>query len=103
MRNKKSILLLNKIDLENKIDLSLLENFEHKIKISAKEDLGIDKLKEEIKDMFFNGAIDGESLVISNSRHKQALIRAKENCEKAIESVKNNEYLDLVSYMLLLH
>ena len=49
MRNKKSILLLNKIDLENKIDLSLLENFEHKIKISAKEDLGIDKLKEEIK------------------------------------------------------
>ena len=53
MRNKKSILLLNKIDLENKIDLSLLENFEHKIKISAKEDLGIDKLKEEIKDMFF--------------------------------------------------
>jgi len=97
VRNKKSILLLNKIDLENKIDLSLLENFEHKIKISAKEDLGIDKLKEEIKDMFFNGAIDSESLVISNSRHKQALIRAKENCEKAIESVKNNEYLDLVS------
>ena len=47
--------------------------------------------------MFFNGAIDSESLVISNSRHKQALIRAKENCEKAIESVKNNEYLDLVS------
>jgi len=97
VRNKKSILLLNKIDLENKIDLSLLENFEHKIKISAKEDLGIDKLKEEIKDMFFNGAIDSESLVISNSRHKQALIRAKENCEKAIASVKNNEYLDLVS------
>jgi len=101
VKNKKTILLLNKIDLENKIDLKLVEAFEHKIKISAKEDLGIDKLKEEVKNMFFNGTIDSESLVISNSRHKQALIRAKENCEKAIISVKNNEYLDLVSIYVI--
>lgn len=101
VKNKKTILLLNKIDLENKIDLKLVEDFEHKIKISAKEDLGIDKLKEEVKNMFFNGTIDSESLVISNSRHKQALIRAKENCEKAIISVKNNEYLDLVSIYVI--
>jgi tRNA modification GTPase len=97
IKNKKSIVLLNKMDLENKIDLSLLDSFEYKIKISAKEDLGIDKLKDEIKNMFFNGTIDSESLIVSNSRHKQALIRAGENCEKAIISVNKNEYLDLVS------
>ena len=97
VKDKKTIVLLNKIDLDNKIDINIPKRFENVIKISAKEDLGIDKLKEEIKTMFFNGQIDSESLIISNSRHKQALIRAGENCNLALNSVKRNEYLDLVS------
>ena len=97
IKNKKSIVLLNKIDLENKLDNSLLKDFENIIKISAKEDIGIDGLKNEIKNMFFSGKIDSESLIISNSRHKQALIRAGENCNEALIRLNNNEYLDLIS------
>ncbi|WLF69462.1 tRNA uridine-5-carboxymethylaminomethyl(34) synthesis GTPase MnmE [Clostridium septicum] len=97
IRHKKSIVILNKIDLENKLDIEILNNFENMIKISAKEQIGIDGLKNKIKDMFFNGKIDSESLIISNSRHKQALIRAKENSENAYIRVKNNEFLDLIS------
>jgi len=97
IKNKKSIVLLNKIDLHIKIDDSILNNFENIIKISAKEDIGIDGLKNEIKNMFFSGKIDSESLIISNSRHKQALIRAGENCNEALIRLNNNEYLDLIS------
>ena len=97
IKNKKSIILLNKIDLDNKMDNSILSNFENIIKISAKEDIGIDGLKNEIKNMFFSGKIDSESLIISNSRHKQALIRAGENCNEALIRLNNNEYLDLIS------
>ena len=97
IKNKKSIVILNKIDLDNKIDESILNNFENIIKISAKEDIGIDGLKNEIKNMFFSGKIDSESLIISNSRHKQALIRAGENCNEALMRLNNNEYLDLIS------
>ena len=97
IKNKKSIVLLNKIDLHTKIDNSILNNFENIIKISAKEDIGIDGLKNEIKNMFFSGKIDSESLIISNSRHKQALIRAGENCNEALIRLNNNEYLDLIS------
>ncbi|MDV4150823.1 tRNA uridine-5-carboxymethylaminomethyl(34) synthesis GTPase MnmE [Clostridium sp. AL.422] len=97
IKNKKAIVLLNKIDLDNKIDNSILNNFENIIKISAKEDIGIDGLKNEIKNMFFSGKIDSESLIISNSRHKQALIRAGENCNEALIRLNNNEYLDLIS------
>lgn len=97
IKNKKSIVLLNKIDLDNKIDNSILSNFENIIKISAKEDIGIDGLKNEIKNLFFSGKIDSESLIISNSRHKQALIRAGENCNEALIRLNNNEYLDLIS------
>ena len=46
---------------------------------------------------FFNGEVDSESMIISNNRHKQALYRALENCEEALDRVKSNEYLDLIS------
>lgn len=97
VKNKKTILILNKMDLENKIDVNEIDLFENRINISAKEEIGIDKLKNNIKDMFFSGKIDGESLIISNTRHKQALIRAEENVKDALERVRNEEYLDLVS------
>ena len=80
--DKKCIVILNKIDLES---------------ISAKEELGLGDLKETIKKLFFSGKIDTESLIISNSRHKQALFRALENAENALSRVKMNEYLDLIS------
>lgn len=97
IKDKKAIVLLNKIDLENKLNNSVIDKFENIIKISAKEDIGIDGLKNEIKNMFFSGKIDSESLIISNSRHKQALIRAEENCNEALVRLNNNEYLDLIS------
>ena len=95
--DKKCIVILNKIDLESKIDEKLVNNFENIIKISAKEELGLGDLKETIKKLFFSGKIDTESLIISNSRHKQALFRALENSENALSRVKMNEYLDLIS------
>ncbi|MDU2674097.1 MAG: tRNA uridine-5-carboxymethylaminomethyl(34) synthesis GTPase MnmE [Clostridium sp.] len=97
VKDKKCILILNKIDLEWKIEEDILSSFENVIKISAKEEIGLDELKQTIKDLFFNGKIDTESLIISNSRHKQALYRALENAENALVRVKNNEYLDLIS------
>ena len=97
VKDKKCILILNKIDLEWKIEKDILNRFENVIKISAKEEIGLDDLKQTIKDLFFNGKIDTESLIISNSRHKQALYRALENAENALVRVKNNEYLDLIS------
>ena len=67
------------------------------IEISAKTGFGIENLKEEIKNLFFNGEIDSESLIISNTRHKQALYRSLENCNLALEKINLNEYLDLIS------
>ncbi|MGL4330927.1 MAG: tRNA uridine-5-carboxymethylaminomethyl(34) synthesis GTPase MnmE [Clostridium sp.] len=97
VKNKKTVVLLNKIDLEGKIDNSELDLFENIINISAREEMGIVDLKNTIKNMFFSGKIDGESLIISNTRHKQALIRAEENVKDALQRVRNEEYLDLVS------
>lgn len=97
IKNKKYITLLNKIDLNGKLPEDLAESLDNKIEISAKTGFGLDTLKEEIKKLFFDGKIDSESLIISNTRHKQALYRALENCDIALDRVNANEYLDLIS------
>lgn len=97
VKGKNVIALLNKIDLENKLNQNDISMFENRINISAKEQLGIEDLKTKIKDMFFSGKVDNESLIISNSRHKQALFRAQENTNEALIRAKQNEYLDLIS------
>ena len=97
VENKNTIVLLNKVDLDAKIKDEEISKFTNIITSSTLTGYGIDELKEKIKEMFFNGEVDTESLIISNSRHKQALYRALENCQVALERVKLDEYLDLIS------
>lgn len=97
VKNKKYITLLNKIDLTREISDDIICNLENKIEISAKNDIGIDLLKDKIKDLFFNGEINSESFIVSNTRHKQALYRAHEMCNTAIQELEKNEFLDLIS------
>ncbi|GAA0071843.1 tRNA uridine-5-carboxymethylaminomethyl(34) synthesis GTPase MnmE [Clostridium sardiniense] len=97
IENKKTIVLLNKVDLERKIELEELNTLNNFIEISAMTGFGIEDLKLKIKELFFNGEVDNESLIITNSRHKQALYRALENCEIAQNRLKMNEFLDLIS------
>ena len=97
IKDKKTIVLLNKVDLERKLQLEELDGLHNLIEISAMTGFGIEDLKQEIKELFFNGEVDNESLIITNSRHKQALYRALENCKIAEERLKMNEFLDLIS------
>ncbi len=97
IKDKKYIVLLNKVDLDIKISEKIISNLSNKINISVKTENGIDKLKSEIKNLFFNGEITSDSLIISNTRHKQALYRALENCDTALNRINANEYIDLIS------
>lgn len=101
IKDKKYIVLLNKVDLERKIDDSVIADLDNKIEISAKEEIGIEVLKAKIKDLFFSGSIDTESLMVTNTRHKQALYRAIENLENGLDGINRNEFLDLVSIYVM--
>ncbi|ACD21788.1 tRNA uridine-5-carboxymethylaminomethyl(34) synthesis GTPase MnmE [Clostridium botulinum] len=94
IKDKNHIVLLNKTDLDRRIaDIDL----DNQINISAKTGYGIEELKNKIKELFFSGDINSESLIVSNVRHKQALYRSLENCEIALDRVNANEFLDLIS------
>lgn len=99
IKDRKYIVLLNKTDLEIKAESECIKELNSKyiFKTSVKTGEGIDKLKQSIKDLFFKGEIKSQEILITNSRHKEALIRAKENCISAIDALKNTFAIDLAS------
>lgn len=99
IKNKKYIVLLNKNDLNKEIDEKDLNklNSNYIINTSVKTGDGIDKAKECIKELFFKGDINTEDIYITNNRHKEALIRAKESLNSAINILNNVEAIDLAS------
>ena len=97
IKDKKYLLLLNKTDLERRLEIPSEVSLANSIEISAVAGTGLEELKQKIKDMFFNGEINTEGVMITNVRHKEALYRALEGCNTALEQVKQGAYLDLVS------
>ena len=100
---KKTIIILNKIDLEKKIDENTPEivKFNNIIKISALKKEGIDKLYEKINDLFnFNQINVDNDIVITNERHKIQIQKAIQNLNKAIKSLSINMPIDIVAISL---
>jgi tRNA modification GTPase len=99
INKKKYIILLNKTDLGDKIDLddACMVNSKFIIKTSIKHGLGLDKVKTCIKDLFFKGEIKSKDIFITNMRHKEGLILAKKSCIEALKALKNTSAIDLAS------
>lgn len=104
IKNKKAIIILNKIDLKAKID----ENNENLkklsgniIKMSALKNIGIDKLYEKITEMFNLNEInlDNEN-VITNVRQKNLITKAIENVKKAKETIEQKMPIDIVAIFI---
>ena len=99
--SKNSIILLNKVDLkENNLENSEeLKKLNKKIiKISAKNGNGIEELYNEIENMFQikNLETDGE-IIITNIRHKNQIEYAINNIDEAMNAVKSNLPIDIIS------
>lgn len=119
---KKTVILLNKSDLQSVVTREDVEN-ELKsgwnktnvtendpddkniiriIEISAKEQDGIDILEETIKKMFFDGDISfNNEVYITNVRHKSALNDAYESLKKVIKSIEMDMPEDFYSIDLM--
>ncbi|MGL4731355.1 MAG: tRNA uridine-5-carboxymethylaminomethyl(34) synthesis GTPase MnmE [Clostridium sp.] len=97
--DKKYIVLLNKLDLDNKINKDDISEFDpnYVFEISAKTGKNIDTVKDCIKELFFKGEVSNDDIIITNTRHKEALYRAKENIENAIDTLENTFAIDLAS------
>mgnify|MGYP001083653882 FL=1 len=112
--DKKFIILLNKTDLpvlatENMVRDEIKKRCEKNvlpevrfIKTSMKENEGIDVFEETIKELFFHGEILlNDEVVITNMRHKEAVMDAYESMLQVKESLENNMPEDFYSIDLM--
>ena len=96
----KTIVLLNKTDLDRVINLDKIKEYiaeENIIEISALQHEGIEKIHDKIEEMVFAGTVRNSSdLVVTNSRHKDALYKAKQSIEDALNAIESYMPLDFV-------
>ncbi len=101
VKDKKSIILLNKVDISknNENNEKELEKLNKPvIKISAKEEIGLDLLYNEIKKLFeLNEISTNNEVLITNERHKNQIIKADKHILEAIDTIKNNMPVDIIS------
>ena len=99
IKDKNAIIVLNKIDKEIKANINEFNGLNKPtIKISTVTKEGINSLYDEIKKMFNleNIASNGE-LIVSNQRHKSAIINARKNLDEAMRAIDNNMPIDIIS------
>ena len=96
--NKKTIVLLNKIDLERKIELDEFK-LENILEISAKNNIGIEDMEERIYSYIVEEKVEdsSEKLIITNIRHKTALEKTKDAIRNIFETIDAGMPMDLIS------
>ncbi len=95
IKNKKHIIISNKIDLDNKLDYSKLPK--NIIKVSILNNEGIEKLKQRIIELFNLGELQTEDLTyLSDARSISLLKKSLNKIEESINSINNEEPIDIV-------
>ena len=105
IRNKNTIILLNKSDLDTVVTAGMMKERAGNIpviSVSAKEEQGIRELEEMVKEMFLKGEISfNDQIYITNVRQKNALSDALESMKKVIQSIDDGMPEDFYSIDLM--
>ena len=108
IKDKKVIVLLNKSDLDTVVNEEVIKDLWNDdnnisiIKTSTKENLGMDILEENIKNMFFSGDISfNDEIFITSLRHKEALTDAYNSLTMVKRSLEDDMPEDFYSIDLM--
>lgn len=92
IRNKPHIVIVNKIDLEKKLELN-----EECIKISIKEKKGLEQIKDKISEIFNLEKIKTQDMTyLSNARSISLLKKANNLLVCSLTNIENNYPIDIV-------
>ncbi|AFS79918.1 tRNA modification GTPase MnmE [Gottschalkia acidurici 9a] len=100
VKHKKSIVLLNKTDLPKKIDEEDIKRYLPNtaiINTAIVAGRGIDILEDTLKSMFLSSEIQiKDNTIVTSVRHRNQLLKAKENMKDALESINLGVPIDCV-------
>lgn len=90
IKNRTALVLLNKSDLDTVTTEDMIASHLNQkiIKVSMKENQGVDELENAIKELFFHGKVElNDEVYITNARHKAALSNAKDSLNMVLDSI----------------
>ncbi|MBS7093567.1 MAG: tRNA modification GTPase, partial [Enterobacter cloacae] len=100
IKNEDVIVIINKTDLEQRLDVSELREMIGDmplIQTSMLKQEGIDELEIQIKDLFFGGEVQNHDMTyVSNSRHISLLKQARQSIQDAIDAAESGIPMDMV-------
>ena len=103
-KNKKSIIILNKMDLETKVDENnekIKDANSKVIKMSALKKEGIEELYNEISNLFSLNEINLDNeVLITNIRHKDLISKAIKDVKKAKETLDKKMPFDIIAIFM---
>jgi len=100
LKDKKVIILYNKIDIESKVKISDVEKITEfpVIPVSMKENTGLEQVEDKIREMFYLGTISmNDELYITNLRQIGALKEAQSSIQLVEEGIDQGMPEDLLS------
>lgn len=104
IENRKSIILLNKADLERKVsdnEIKELLGDKKYFDVSILSGKEIKTIEDEIKEMFFKGEIkESSDVYVNNLRHITALKEAKSAMDEVLVDIEQEMFLDLLEVNL---
>lgn len=100
MKGRSVIVIVNKTDLEQKLDLSEVEAILDRsviVQMSMLEEKGLEELENKISELFFEGQLESDDLTyISNVRHIALLKKARQSLQDAIEASQAGVPIDII-------
>ena len=94
------LIVINKSDLEQQIDKTLLKNMFGAttiVEISAKNHMGIDVLSDKIQDTFLHAKIEYAGDLVTNSRHIALIESARGHLNNAMEAIAAGMHVDFIA------
>ena len=101
INHQNCLVVINKTDLPQILEKnSIPVNNLHYVEVSALKDHGIDTLKEEISNRFTCKTKKHNALLITNVRHRDALVKTGQNIERALLLKHKDEPIEFIAFEL---
>ncbi len=101
-QDQRLVIVINKIDqgspaLQSELFQKLNKNDNDIVFISAKENEGLDDLRDKLADSSITGKLNSDDVIVSNVRHYEALANVSQSLVRVIEGLEINIPEDLIA------
>jgi tRNA modification GTPase len=97
---RQTIVIINKMDLKQQLDMDFIQSQftnDHIVKMSIKDDQGMQDLENSISSIFLSGQLDSADLTyVSNARHIHLLNKANDSLKEGLEGSLHSVPIDMI-------